>query len=110
MESTGTRENDTELASAGDRIIEGREELVKNTTNVVIAKKLKTCKRAVKWWDEEVTEAITVRREAYARYTSNKTTAGWAEYAAARNKVQEMVEKGLWTDVINEQTKALMAE
>ena len=30
------------------------------------------CSRAVKSWDEELKEAIRVRREAYARYTSKK--------------------------------------
>ena len=29
--------------------------------------KLIVCNRPVKWWDEEVKEAITVRREAHAR-------------------------------------------
>ena len=42
---------------------------------------------------KEVKEAMRVRREAYAIYTSNKTTAGWEEYATARNKVKEVVEK-----------------
>ena len=34
--------------------------------------------------DEEVKEVIRVRRETHARHTSNKTTAGWEEYAIAR--------------------------
>ena len=38
-------------------------------------------------------EAVTVRRKARARYTSNKTTTVWEEYDTARKKVQEMVEK-----------------
>ena len=42
------------------------------------------CNRAVNWWDEEVKEVIRVRRKAHARHTSNKTTAGWEEYAIAR--------------------------
>ena len=46
------------------------------------------CNRAVKWWDEEVKQAIRVRREGYARYTSSKTTAVWEEYATARKKVK----------------------
>ena len=33
-----------------------------------------------------------MRREACARYTSNKTAAGWKESATARKKVKEMVE------------------
>ena len=51
--------------------------MVNNTASKVVGKKLMICNREVKWWDEEVTEAIRVRREAYARYTSSKTTAGW---------------------------------
>ena len=38
-----------------------------NTSGKVIGKKLIICNKAVKWWDEEVQEAIRVRREAYAR-------------------------------------------
>ena len=30
------------------------------------------CNIAVKWWDEEVKEAIRVKGEAHARYTSSK--------------------------------------
>ena len=48
-------------------------------------------------WDDELKEAIRVRREVYARHTLSKTTAGWEEYPTARKKVKEMVEqtKGL---------------
>ena len=37
--------------------------------------------------DEEVKEAIRVRREAHARDTPSNTTAGWEEYATTRKKV-----------------------
>ena len=50
--------------------------MVKTTASKVIGMKLRVCNRAVKWWDEEVEEAIRVRREAHARYISSKTTAG----------------------------------
>ena len=36
----------------------------------------------------EVKEAIRLGREAYARYTSNKTRTGWEEYATARKNVE----------------------
>ena len=52
LESIGTTENDTERDSAGDRIIEGWEQLVKNTASKVIGKKLIIYNRAVKWWDQ----------------------------------------------------------
>ena len=48
-------------------------------TKVIMGKKLiqVVCNRAaVYWWDEEVEEALRVRREEYARYTSNATTHG----------------------------------
>ena len=61
--------------------------MVKTTSSKVIGNKLIVCNRAVKWWDEEVKEAITVRRKARARYTSSKITTGWEEYAIARKKV-----------------------
>ena len=74
LESIGTTEKDAERAGAGDWIIEGWEQLVKNTARKVNGNKLIICNRAVTLWDKEVKEAIRVRREAYARYTSNKTT------------------------------------
>ena len=49
---------------------------VKNTECRVLGNKLIICNRAVIWRDEEVKEAIRVRREAYARYTSNNTVVG----------------------------------
>ena len=60
--------------------------MVKKTTSELIGKKLIICSRAVKSWVGEVKEPIRVRRETHACYTSNKTTAGWGEYATARKK------------------------
>ena len=67
MENLGKTKNDIERDNAGARIIEGWEQLVKTTASRVIGKKLIVCNRAVKWWDEEVREAIRGRREAHAR-------------------------------------------
>ena len=47
--------------------------------------------RTVECWEEEVKEAIRVRRETYARYTSTKTTAGWEGYATARKNVKQIL-------------------
>ena len=76
MESIGTTEDDVERDNAGARITEGWKQMVKITASKVIQKELIVCNRSVKWWDEEVKEAIGVRREAHARYTSSKNTAG----------------------------------
>ena len=76
--------------------------MVKNIPSKVLEKKLIICSRATKWWDEEVNDPISVWREAYARHTSCKTTAGWEEYATAKHK-EYMVEnkKGLWKYIVN---------
>ena len=77
--------------------------MVKTTASKVIGKKLIVCNKAVKWWDDEVKEAIRVRREAHARYIGNKNAAGWEEYAKARKEVKKMVEKkkrGIWEEVV----------
>lgn len=42
----------------------------------MIAKKLIVCSRKVKGWDEEVKEAMRVRRDAHTRHTSSETKAG----------------------------------
>ena len=60
----------------------------KNTASKVVGNKLIVRNRAVKWWDEEVKEAVSVRREAHARYISSKTTVGWEEYTKARKEVK----------------------
>ena len=73
--------------------------MVKTTASKVLGNKLIVCNKAVKWWDEEVKEAIRVRREAHERYIGNKNAAGWEEYAKARKEVKKMVEKikrGVW--------------
>ena len=78
--------------------------MVKTTASEVIGKKLIVCSRAVKWWDEEVHEAIRVKRKEHARYTLSKTTTGWERYVIARNKVKELVEKKkgiIWKDLVN---------
>ena len=81
-------------------MVEGWEHLVKTTSSKVVGIKLIVYNRAVKWWDEGVKGDIIIRRKAHARYTSRKTTTGWEEYAIARKKAQEMVEKkGIWKDV-----------
>ena len=99
LENIGITKNDMERDNAGARIIEGREQLVKTAASKVVGKKLIVFNRAVKWWDEELKEAIRVRREAHARCTSRKTTATWEEDAIARKNVKEMVEKGIWKDL-----------
>lgn len=68
----GTAENDTERHSTGDQIIDEWEQLVKNTECELIEKKLTLCNRAVEWWNEEVKEAMTVRPEACATFTSKE--------------------------------------
>ena len=64
------------------KVIEGGwEQLVKTTASKLIGKKLIVCNRAVKWWDDEVKEAIRVRREAHARYSGNRNAVGSEEPA-----------------------------
>ena len=58
-----------------------------------MGEKLILCNKAVKRWDEEVKEAIRVRRETHTRCLPNKSTVGWEEYAEARTAVKKMIEK-----------------
>ena len=77
--------------------------MVKDTACKVIGKKLILRNKAVKWWDEEVKEAIRVRRETHTKCLSSESTVGWEEYAEARHAVKKMVEKkkkGVWEDVV----------
>ena len=87
---------------AGAKIIGGWVHFVKCTVCRVIGKKLILCNRAVKWWDEEVEEAIRVSRETHTRCLSSRSTVGWEEYAKARKAIKKMVEKkkGIWEDVV----------
>ena len=104
LEEVGTVGTEMERNRAGAKIIEGWEQLVKDTACKVIGKKLILCNKAVKWWDEEVKEAIRVRRETHTKCLSSESTVGWEEYAEARNAVKKMVEKkkkkGVWEDVV----------
>ena len=76
LENIGTTKNDIERDSAGARISEGWEQLVKTTARKVTGKMLMVCNTAVQWWDEEVKQAVRVRREAHARRTSIKLRQG----------------------------------
>ena len=103
LERVGTIGTEMERIRAGAKIIEGWEQLVKDTACKVIGKKLILCNKAVKWWDEEVKEAIRVRRETHTKCLSSESTVGWEEYAEARKAVKKMVEKkkkGVWEDVV----------
>ncbi|MEP5533687.1 hypothetical protein [Ekhidna sp.] len=71
----GTTRNDIERDDAGARIIDGWE-YWSRPQQLAVGKKLIACNRAVKWWDEQVKEAMRVRRKAHARYTSSKTSTG----------------------------------
>ena len=93
VKSVGTVDTEMERDRAGAKIIKGWEQLVKTTASKVIGKKLIVCNRAVKWRDDELKEAIRIRREAHARYIASKNAAGWKEYAKARKDVKKMVEK-----------------
>ena len=53
LESIGTTENGTGRDSAGDRNIEGWEQLVKSTASKGIGRKLIVCIKAVTWWGEK---------------------------------------------------------
>ena len=64
IKRVSTVDTEMERDRAGAKTIVVLKQLVKN----VIGKKLIVCNRAVvKWWDDEVKEAIRVRREAHAR-------------------------------------------
>ena len=86
LKNVGPVDTEMERDRAGAKIIEGWEQLVKNTASKVVGKKLIVWNRAVKWWDEEVEEAVRVRTEAHARCISSKTTIGWEEYTKARKE------------------------
>ena len=62
-------EHETERDSGEDRVIEGWEQLVKNSASKVSGTELIICNRAVKCWDEKPKDALRVRREAYAKST-----------------------------------------
>ena len=55
--------------------------MVKTTANKEIGPKLIVRNMAAEWWDEEVKEAMKVRRKAYERSTSTNIRTGWEPYA-----------------------------
>ena len=72
LERVGTVGTEMARNRAGANIIEEWEQLIKDTACKVIGKKLILCNKAVEWWNEEVREAIRVRRETHTRCSSRK--------------------------------------
>lgn len=75
LESAGTVDTEVVRGRPGAKVVEGWEQLVRDTASEVVGEKLIASNTAVKWWGMEVREAARIRREADVRYTSNKTTA-----------------------------------
>ena len=60
------------------------------------------CGRAARWWDNEIKEKISLRRELYKKVISGREEL-WDEYCRLRKEVKELVREkklNIWREVV----------
>ncbi|CAB1102258.1 unnamed protein product [Ectocarpus sp. CCAP 1310/34] len=76
-----------DVQTAGDRVIEGWESIVNATAERVVGRKVVRCGVSVKWWDDELKQGTGERREVFKQYPSEGSEDCWEKYRAKRKQV-----------------------
>ena len=78
------------------------ESIVNRVAKREVGDKMIVCGRAARWWDNEIKEKISLRREVYKKVIKGREDL-WNEYCRLRREVKELVrEKKLtiWNEVV----------
>ena len=78
------------------------ENIVNRVAKSEVGGKMIVCGRAARWWDSEIKEKISLRRELYKKVINGREDI-WDEYCRLRKEVKELVrEKKLntWREVV----------
>ena len=69
---------------------------------VAVGGKMIVCGRAARWWDGEIRDKISLRREVYRKMVSGQKEL-WSEYCRLRKEVKDLVRQkkiSIWNEVI----------
>ena len=66
------------------------ESIVNRVARKEVGEKLIVCGRAARWWDNEIKDKISLRREVYKKVSRGREDL-WDEYCRLRKEVKELV-------------------
>ena len=78
------------------------ENIVNRVAKSEVGEKMIVCGRAARWWDNEIKEKISLRRELYKKVISGREEL-WDEYCRLRKEVKELVREkklNIWREVV----------
>ena len=78
------------------------ESIVNRVAKREVGDKMIVCGRAARWWDNEIKEKISLRREVYKKVIKSREDL-WNEYCRLRREVKELVRKKkltIWNEVV----------
>ena len=67
-----------------------------------VGEKMIVCGRAARWWDNEIKEKISLRRELFKKVISGREEL-WDKYCRLRKEVKELVREkklNIWREVV----------
>ena len=74
-------------------------EWVNRVAKSEVGEKMIVCGRAARWWDNEIKEKISLRRELYKKVISGREEL-CDEYCRLRKEVKELVRLNIWREVV----------
>ena len=78
------------------------ESIVNRVARKEVGEKLIVCGRAARWWDNEIKDNISLRREVYKKVSRGREDL-WDEYCRLRKEVKELVRQKkltMWKEVV----------
>ena len=78
------------------------ERIVNRVAKVEVGEKMIVCGRAARWWDGEIRDKISLRREVYRKMVSGQKEL-WSEYCRLCKEVKDIVRQKkicIWNEVI----------
>ena len=85
-----------------DEVFMEWERVVNRVAKVEVGKKMIVCGRAARWWDGEIRDKISLRREVYRKMVSGQKEL-WSEYCRLCKEVKDLVRQkkiSIWNEVI----------
>ena len=78
------------------------ESVVNRVAKCELGEKMIVCGKAARWWDEQIKDRITARREVYRKVVNGREVL-WDEYCRLRKEVKQLVIKkklNIWNELV----------